>query len=546
MKAKIYLGCLLALSLATTSCSDFLDEDPKGRLSELNYPKDKQDLEGAVNAMFTQINKDLAGAHAYANSMMGDDVTAFAGGNKDVFRQFDVFSVNDNNGDNQNGWASNYRIIKAANFIIERADKADRATQDEIDVAKGQAYFWRAYCYFRLVRWYGEVPLILETPINYKAEKATIAEIYAQIEKDLDDALKLVPDGYKKAPMITEGLNNYANKGAVQAVQAAVYMGHAGYPLNGGKEYYQKAAAAAKAVIDGVNAGTYYYKLEPNYADRFKYITNNNTKEIVVGVKYSRFNINWGWDGLSTQLGVAQGFAVNGGWADVLGELKFFADMPEGPRKDVLYGNDGGKILVQAKDNPKKGEKIDWYDEMVVEQHPMFRNLMYGDVDGQRADYNSDTNMRVEALTGQTLRNITYSEVLLWYAESVARTGQVDALAKECLKQVVDRAYGAGKVNVEALAADPQKFAEKCWMEHGYEVAGYIPAFVTRANDQLRMDRLKDNLAARIANKPVVVGGKSLTEPVAVVEQAWNDSRNYGVVPNKDAVINSLLVSDKK
>lgn len=39
MKTKIYLGCFLAASLlaATTSCSGFLDEDPKGKMAPDNY-----------------------------------------------------------------------------------------------------------------------------------------------------------------------------------------------------------------------------------------------------------------------------------------------------------------------------------------------------------------------------------------------------------------------------------------------------------------------------------------------------------------------------
>ena len=50
MNKKILLGCLFAASVltTTTSCSDFLDEDPKGQMSEANVFKSQADLAGKV------------------------------------------------------------------------------------------------------------------------------------------------------------------------------------------------------------------------------------------------------------------------------------------------------------------------------------------------------------------------------------------------------------------------------------------------------------------------------------------------------------------
>ena len=53
MKINILSGCVLAASmLLTTSCSDFLTEDPKGQLTNETLFKTKADLDLAVNSLY--------------------------------------------------------------------------------------------------------------------------------------------------------------------------------------------------------------------------------------------------------------------------------------------------------------------------------------------------------------------------------------------------------------------------------------------------------------------------------------------------------------
>lgn len=56
MKINILSGCVLAASmLLTTSCSDFLTEDPKGQLTNETLFKTKADLDLAVNSLYSNI-----------------------------------------------------------------------------------------------------------------------------------------------------------------------------------------------------------------------------------------------------------------------------------------------------------------------------------------------------------------------------------------------------------------------------------------------------------------------------------------------------------
>lgn len=543
MKTKIFTITLLCGTLAMLSCSDFLTEDSKGRITSEKYFASQEDLDGAVNVLYSRVQRSINSAHTLAPNWMGDDITALPGGNKNVFREFDTYMVNNNNADTKNAWNANYSIIKAANFIINNVERVP-VNEEEKNIGRGQALFWRSVAYFKLVRWFGSIPLVLNTDIDFNIGKTTIEAVYERICTDLEEAERILPTQYNTAPRF-DNLNNYVNKGAAQAVLAAVYMARAGYPLRQ-EQYYKQAAEMAKKVIDGVKNNDYYYKLEDTYKKRFNYVSNPYSLEGVVAVKFNKDN-PWGWSGLDSQHSACQAYesVTNGGWGDAVAEIKFWKEMPDGPRKDAIYGSNNGQIYVEK--NTYMGKKINWYlktgdDFIVSEAHPMFRTLLYGGgKDGNTmSDYDDSSCMLNNGICSQTLYMISYSEVLLWYAEAQARSGTIPSDAVQALQQVLDRAYGKDKDDAQKYA-DPTAFANKCLREHGYEVAGYYPALVARSNDQLRMDDLKNSFIQRQSNTPVEVEkGIFIAEGVQVTG-AWSDERNYAAIPLFDSDLNDNL-----
>ncbi len=96
-----------------------------------------------------------------------------------------------------------YRIIGNANIGIANIDNAT-GTQAERDQIKGEALALRGWAYFNLVQLYGQrydaakkpnsqlaVPLVL-TPTTEGLPRATVEEVYAQINKDLTQAAGLL------------------------------------------------------------------------------------------------------------------------------------------------------------------------------------------------------------------------------------------------------------------------------------------------------------------------------------------------------------------
>lgn len=558
MNKKILLGCLFAASVltTTTSCSDFLDEDPKGQMSEANVFKSQADLDASIHTIYEKLNQTQSWTNPMYPQWQGDDMTANPGSNKQAVAALDVFSSDGANKGVTDAWSQHFALIKACNWVIENASKTP-TSQEEINIALGNAHFWRAYAYFYLVRVFGPLPMVLKTdPSATNVAPSSVEEIYNLIVEDLKKAEGWLPTSYSQAPRNHDGVDAWVTKQATQATLTAVYMAMAGYPLNKGKEYYALAAAKAKEVID--NNGTYGFYNDPVWNHVYS-MGHNYNKETILGIDNNWNSGSWDHDSELTSCCRFEGLG-DGGWGDAWGEIAFWKRYPEGPRKDAVYAP---KITFQ--DGATITKVCNWWDldaegKPVVEAyHPMFA-IYTVNCDGDNlakekfAPYNYLEPNYTNMTNGRRHRLIRYAELLLWYAESTARSGGDLAKAKEYLREVRKRAVNdvenvtltdGTKVAIANMTAD--QLAEACYIEHGWEVAGQWTQMVTRRADELRMNELKKNFDYRVANKPVVVAvenGKEYTakESVPVVKSTWaGDESIYCPYPTTEVEKNPNL-----
>lgn len=558
MNKKILLGCLFAASVltTTTSCSDFLDEDPKGQMSEANVFKSQADLDASIHTIYEKLNQTQSWTNPMYPQWQGDDMTANPSSNKQAVAALDVFSSDGENKGVKDAWSQHFALIKACNWVIENASKTP-TSQEEINIALGNAHFWRAYAYFYLVRVFGPLPMVVTTdPSATNVAPSSVEEIYNLIVEDLKKAEGWLPTSYSQAPRNHDGVDAWVTKQATQATLTAVYMAMAGYPLNKGKEYYALAAAKAKEVID--NNGTYGFYNDPVWNHVYS-MGHNYNKETLLGIDNNWNSGSWDHDSELTSCDRFEGLG-DGGWGDAWGEIAFWKRYPEGPRKDAVYAP---KITFQ--DGATITKVCNWWDldaegKPVVEAyHPMFA-IYSVNCDGDNlakekfAPYNYLEPNYTNMTNGRRHRLIRYAEVLLWYAESAARSGGDLAKAKEYLREVRKRAVNdvenvtltdGTKVAIANMTAD--QLAEACYIEHGWEVAGQWTQMVTRRADEFRMNELKKNFDYRVANKPVVVAvenGKEYTakESVPVVKSTWaGDESIYCPYPTTEVEKNPNL-----
>ena len=192
---KTGIGFLLSLVVATTSCNKVLDK------SNLNSYSDQQ-IFGNIDlatAYIDRIYDDNSPGWPSRWMNVSDETggsSVYFDGTVDLTDVQTDFGTGVNSG---NFWGK-MRAINQAILSL----KSSTLSPDDRNHLIGQAYFFRAYNYFELVKLYGGVPLVL-TPQNaigdqQKQEAALprnkTSECFAQMVKDLDSSIANLPPSW--------------------------------------------------------------------------------------------------------------------------------------------------------------------------------------------------------------------------------------------------------------------------------------------------------------------------------------------------------------
>lgn len=216
MKSTYIKLLLLAIITAVSgSCSeDFLEKKPTEFVDDAGATKTTENLMTLLNGIHRSLYSNYEdqsqtglGGLMQQTDIIGDDVVfpITNGWFLSVYNWSAV--VNENSVDVRFPYRTYYRIIRNANTIINTADAAIGSNSDK-NIVKGQALVYRAFCNFQLVQLYAKryvagdtntqlgVPLILNVS-NESLPRSTVEEVYAQINRDLDEANVLL-EGYLK------------------------------------------------------------------------------------------------------------------------------------------------------------------------------------------------------------------------------------------------------------------------------------------------------------------------------------------------------------
>ena len=196
MKLIKYIFTLLvgATALSLTSCNDFLDRDPLGQFTEDDSPNAL--VGGKIfNVYYLMRSYDItAGIPAFMVHMVRSEDSekgSDAGDGSNEAAMWDDFEYTASNGPLSAYWGQNYKIIYQCNEILDDIEKSGHKDDTEAIRNRGEALFFRAWCYFNLVRAFGEVPLVTIKVVeasDANVPKTTAEKIYEQIDKDLTEA----------------------------------------------------------------------------------------------------------------------------------------------------------------------------------------------------------------------------------------------------------------------------------------------------------------------------------------------------------------------
>lgn len=446
MKKLIYsLSILIVLAFAGCS-KDFLEIEPVGSLSSDNFLKNDVEVKLATMGIYNKIQENYSKGSwtsVYFMKNLPADDTKCAGpnaGDTPEYQYLDDFNITSDNSKIAAIWTNFYSTINSCNTIINNVGANAEATAG-MKVMVGEAKALRAFTYLDLVIMFGGVPLMTVNPAStaeFSKPRATPAEVYAQIEADLKDAIAVLPVKSAYAPI---DRFRFA-KGTAEALLGKAYL-------------YQKKYTEAAAVL-GSCISSNEYSLEADYTSIWSHSTEYGVESVFEISYTSQENYGWGnfpWGGgnesnIEMQL---EGPRTDGDGSfdfsnldpeklDIVGGWGF--NLPSQKIGDLLYSNPADKRI--------KGSVVseaDYFDaggayqvtNGVIEDPYDYEGYLRLKYANRASETTAPATGQPELNFGANYRIIRYADVLLMAAEAYNKSGN-DGAAQAELKKITDRA----------------------------------------------------------------------------------------------------------
>ena len=195
--------------LVFTSCDKELEINPEQSISTEQAVSTPENINYILIGTYATTGKgDLFGGdiQIYADLLGDSGYVSWYGTYPDLRSIYNKNIVSDN-AYVRDSWGTAYKAIYQTNLILDNLNVITNAADKKR--VEGEAKFLRALNYFELVRYFGKtyeagqnntqlgVPLVLTSKINFNGNlsiaRNTVEEVYAQILKDLTDAVTNLP-----------------------------------------------------------------------------------------------------------------------------------------------------------------------------------------------------------------------------------------------------------------------------------------------------------------------------------------------------------------
>ncbi|OUJ72952.1 RagB/SusD family nutrient uptake outer membrane protein [Hymenobacter crusticola] len=437
---KASLACLvLTVGLGLTACDekDIMNPVPQTSLQGTFLFDTPERVLGQVNGMYAglKVGNFFGGRFPMLSDIRGEE---FINRLQNVFTGYDAWNHTINSGSNDalTTWSSAYATINLTNLVIDglaaHPNVVDAATTAQY---VGEAKFVRALCYFSLISFYGQpyvknqgaspgVPLRMKgeaSPANNNLARSTVAQVYAQIIKDLDDAEAALPLKYSSDLLNT----TRAHRNTAIALKTRVY-------LNMGQ--FDKVVTEAKKVVSDATP----YKAATGVAHQLQadintvFTSSYTTTESIFSMPMTELDNISGQSSLGYEYNLNQEYNLNA--TGILGN----AQWRTGDSRRTMLRASGTTMYLM------KYRKANPYLDYV----PVIR----------------------------------YSEVLLNYAEALARQSTPDLAKATAVLTAVHQRSDSGYTFPAATTSSATALTNAIWVERRIELLG--EGF--RSNDLLR------------------------------------------------------------
>ena len=276
-KFNILIAMLVCLNIC--GCSDFLEEDTKNKLTTDNFYNRESDARQAINGVYRRLSDSWE--TGYNIKQIPNDLLKRA--SWDEASGLSNFTYGSENTYIAGMWQNHYAVIKDCNSVIDNVT-ANKEKINNWERYVGQAHGIRAFLYFDLVRWFGDVPLVLTDTKSLDGLEVTRTpqkEVFRQIIEYFEYCISHTMDkgdtskGYQYGRL---------TKDACHGFLAKVYLWLGSVAQRDGKEIlgnaadnFEKSLEHSSAVIQGGR-----YKLVDYYPDVFNAKTRDKAPDEVL------------------------------------------------------------------------------------------------------------------------------------------------------------------------------------------------------------------------------------------------------------------------
>lgn len=279
MKIVYKIGSM-ALFLAFTACNDFLDREPLTDIAPNQYFNTEQDLSDYTITRYSFPTHQNWNAGTFVDDNHTDNQAASSANGR--WKKGEL-RVPERNSNHDNASDYDFKKIREINFFFEQVEpkiSEGKITGNTANINHylGEAYFLRAYEYFKKLRAFGDYPIIKKVLSDDKAvlieasKRQPRNQVARFILEDLDKAISLLKESpvqgknriskevallFRSRVALFEGTWLKYHKGTAFVPGGAGWSGSAvNYPLGGIEQeidyFLTQAMASSKEVADAV------------------------------------------------------------------------------------------------------------------------------------------------------------------------------------------------------------------------------------------------------------------------------------------------------
>ncbi|WP_163717530.1 RagB/SusD family nutrient uptake outer membrane protein [Mangrovibacterium lignilyticum] len=450
-----FLAIFGFILITFTACKDYLEVDSPSTFSSDYIFSNTADAKKAILGVYSLFGEDPYTSRMSCVWMQNTDVEAIQpSANPDGSRR-DIWSLEGKNlsgfSDIYKAWQNNYLAIDRANQCIEGIKASDKADDPDMQMILGEAYCLKAYRYFLLCNFWGDVPYFddaAKAGMQLDIPRTDKNYIYTACIQDLVNA----EEGMYFADEYADGIERMNREFALGMI-ARLSLFRAGYGMNADgtmkrADDYLNVATDDSLAVTYTYSGTEktartsndYYQLAKDYCEKLISLSDRELNSDFAEIFYNECVYNK---------------PLND---DVLYEVAFLAQ----------YGGDVGWCVGSTVQSSSKGASTIQvnltptyyfsFDDDDTRRDATFSRTYYKNdndkyyVEGttglacakwNRLWLTSDPGAGSSKGTGINWPLMRYSDILLMLAEAENELNGPTSIAKDALKRVRQRAFSA-------------------------------------------------------------------------------------------------------